>query len=254
MNHIEGIHPIEELLRHSPERIKMLYYLSGKRISRKVENLLTLAEAHKISIRPVPPGEVPEPKRPSQGIWADTGTFAFMSLEAWLLARQAETVSTLFILDSVTDPHNLGAIIRSSACLGGDGVLISKHRSAPVSPAVWKTSAGAAASHPVIRESNLVRSVKRLKKAGFWVFSAASAAETSLRNVGWPDRAAIVLGSEGKGIRPLLKSNCDVHFSIPMTGSIDSLNVSVAAGIILYERLRHRQRLEGVREPNHVQD
>ena len=254
MNHIEGIHPVEELLRHSPERIKTLFYLSGKRISRRVEALLTLAEAHKIPIRPVPQGEAPGPTPPSQGVWAEIGMFAFMSLEAWLSARQAETVSTLFILDSVTDPHNLGAIIRSSACLGGDGILIPKHRSAPVSPAVWKASAGTAASHPVIREPNLVGCVKRLKKAGFWVFGAESTAETPLGDVDWPDRSAVVLGSEGKGIRPLLKSHCDVHFSIPMTGSIDSLNVSVAAGIVLYERLRHRRRLEGAREQNHVQN
>lgn len=148
--------------------------------------------------------------------------------------------TTVLVLDSVTDPHNVGAIIRSCDQFGADLVILPQARSAKDiahSEVIARSSAGAAAWVPVSIVPNAVRAVQRLKEAGFWVYGA-DAGGTRLGSVDFARRSVIVMGSEGKGISPLLAKQCDAIVSVPTCGKIDSLNVSVAAGILLYERYR----------------
>ena len=150
------------------------------------------------------------------------------------------TYSTVLVLDSVTDPHNVGAIIRSCDQFGTSLVILPQARSAndiAHNEVIARSSAGAAAWVPVSVVPNTVRAVQRLKETGFWVYGADAGGET-LGSVDFARRTVIVMGSEGKGISPLLAKNCDAIVSIPTCGKIDSLNVSVAAGILLYERYR----------------
>ena len=150
------------------------------------------------------------------------------------------TYSTVLVLDSVTDPHNVGAIIRSCDQFGTSLVILPQARSAndiAHNEVIARSSAGAAAWVPVSVVPNAVRAVQRLKDAGFWVYGADAGGE-ALASVDFARRTVIVMGSEGKGISPLLAKQCDAVVSIPTCGKIDSLNVSVAAGILLYERYR----------------
>ena len=238
MNLVAGIHPVEILLRETPARVKTLYVLSRKKNSKRVAALIEQAQSLSIPVEAVPPEKVPSFDIPHQGVWARIPDFRYTKFKDWLAEEKDRSFSTLLILDGITDPHNLGAIIRSAACLGCRGILLPKDRSASVTSTVWKASAGAAGFLPIIRETNLVRCVRQLKDAGFWVFGAQAEGGIHLMEAPWSDKSAIVLGSEEKGIRPLLRSNCDISLFIPMTGPVTSLNVSVAAGIVLYERAR----------------
>ncbi len=238
MNLVAGIHPVEILLDEAPARVKALYVLPRKKPSLRVAALMEKARALGIPVTAVPPDKAPSLGIPHQGVWARVADFAYTPLDAWLAGEIGRVSSTLLILDGITDPRNLGAILRSAACLGCRGVLLPRDRSAAVTPAAWKASAGAAGVLPVIRETNLARCIRRLKKEGFWIFGTHVAEGIPLPEAPWAERSAIVLGSEGKGVRPLLRSLCDMLLVIPMTGPVTSLNVSVAAGIVLYERIR----------------
>ncbi len=238
MNVVYGIHPIEVLLSTSPSQIEALYVAPKRATSRKVRALMEKAREHHIPVNPASPEELPPNAPAHQGVWARTRPFRYLTLKEWLARERDRVPSTLIVLDGITDPHNVGAIIRTASCLGCQGILLPKNRNAPISPAVWKTSAGAAAALPILRETNLVQCVKRLKREGFWVFGSRAEGATPLWQAPWSEKSVIVLGSEEKGIRPLLNAQCDFHLAIPMTGPVTSLNVSVAAGMILYERLR----------------
>ena len=145
----------------------------------------------------------------------------------------------VLILDGITDPHNLGAILRSADQFGVDLVLIPERRSVQANETVVKVSSGAAQYVPLSVVTNLTREIKTLKDNGFWIYGADMAGEESY-SMSFPARTAIVMGSEGNGISQLVRKNCDHIISIPMRGHIDSLNVSVATGILLYEFRRPR--------------
>jgi 23S rRNA (guanosine2251-2'-O)-methyltransferase len=144
------------------------------------------------------------------------------------------------LLDGIEDPHNLGAILRACEGAGVDGVFIPEHRAAGLSPTVAKTSAGATEYVPVARVTNLVRLIEELKTRGIWIVGVEGDATTAYSDFDLNVPLAVVLGSEGRGIRRLVREKCDAVVSIPMRGRIDSLNVSVAAGIVLFEVLRQR--------------
>ena len=146
----------------------------------------------------------------------------------------------IVICDELTDPHNLGAIMRSAECAGAHGVIIPKRRSAGLTAVVAKTSAGAVSSMPVARVPNIPALLKDLQKQGIWVFGTAAEGNTTLYNADLKGSAAIVIGSEGDGMSRLVRENCDFLVSIPMKGSISSLNASAAAAILLYEAVRQR--------------
>ena len=146
----------------------------------------------------------------------------------------------IIICDEIQDPHNLGAIIRTAEASGADGVIIPKRRSATVNSTVFKTSAGAAAWVKIARVSNLVDTIKTLKKHGVWVYGA-EADGTPIDKADLSGAVALVIGSEGSGLGKLVRENCDVVLSLPMFGKVNSLNASVCAGILMYEAVKYRK-------------
>ena len=146
----------------------------------------------------------------------------------------------LRILDSIVDPHNLGSIIRTSHCLGANGIILPADRAAMVTPAVIKVSAGSAVQLPVARVTNLARTIDELKERGFWIFGADASGGGDLRGQNFRLSTALVLGGEARGMRQLVRKKCDFLVTIPMAGDFDSFNVAVAAGIIQYEILLQR--------------
>ncbi len=144
------------------------------------------------------------------------------------------------MLDGVEDPRNLGAVIRTVECAGAHGVFIPERRASGLTETVAKAAAGALEYVPVARAANVVRLIEELKERGIWTVGTAAGAETSYANWDWTQPCALLLGGEGEGLRRLVRERCDVLVSIPLRGRIESLNVSVAAGIVLYEALRQR--------------
>jgi len=176
-----------------------------------------------------------------QGVIAVAAVREYASVEDILqAARDKGEPPLLVICDELSDPHNLGAVIRTAECAGAHGVIIPKRRSAGLTAVVAKTSAGAVSHVPVARVANLPSLLKDLKKQGLWVFGAAAEAQTSLYDADLKGPAAIVIGSEGSGMSRLVRETCDVLVSIPMRGKLSSLNASAAAAILLYEAVRQR--------------
>ena len=176
-----------------------------------------------------------------QGIIALTSVREYVSVEDILnIAREKGENPLIVVCDEISDPHNLGAIIRTAECAGAHGVVIPKRRSAGLTAVVAKTSAGAVAHVPVARVPNIPALLKDLKKQGVWVFGTAADGTTALYDADLKGPAAIVIGSEGDGMTRLAAENCDFLVSIPMRGKLNSLNASAAAAILLYEAVRQR--------------
>ena len=156
------------------------------------------------------------------------------------MAESKGEAPIILVLDEVEDPHNLGAVLRSVDALGGHGVVIPKHRAAQLTAGVGRASAGAWAYVPVDRVTNIARTLEEMKKEGFWVIGATADADGPIYDVDWTGPVALVLGGENKGLSPTMRKKCDILASIPITGRIESLNVSAAAAIILAEINRRR--------------
>lgn len=179
-----------------------------------------------------------------QGVIAELAAIGYASLDNVLeRAADAKEELLLVVLDEIEDPHNLGSIIRTAEAVGAHGVIIPRHRAAGLTAAVARASAGAVAHLPVVQVPNLVQSIKKLKAAGAWVVGADAAAEQTAFQADLTGPLVVVLGSEGKGIGRLLREHCDFLVRLPMFGRIGSLNVSVSAGVMLYEIVRQRQAL-----------
>ena len=180
-----------------------------------------------------------------QGVVAIAAAAAYASVEDLLaIARERGEPPLLVVCDEISDPHNLGAIIRTAECAGAHGVIIPKRRSAGLTAVVAKTSAGAVSYLPVARVPNIPQALKDLKDRGLWVFGAAAEGTTALYAADLKGPAAIVIGSEGDGMSRLVRESCDFLVSIPMKGKISSLNASAAAAILLYEAVRQRAALD----------
>ena len=176
-----------------------------------------------------------------QGVIALAAVREYVSVQSILDAAAAKGEPPLLVVcDEISDPHNLGAILRTAECAGAHGLIIPKRRSAGLTAIVGKTSAGAVSYLPVARVANLTSVLKDLKKQGVWIFGTAAGASTNLYSADLKGPAAIVIGSEGDGMSRLVAENCDFLVSIPMKGHISSLNASAAAAILLYEALRQR--------------
>ena len=179
-----------------------------------------------------------------QGVIAMAAVRAYATVDAILsAAREKGEPPLVVVCDELSDPHNLGAVIRTAECAGAHGIIIPKRRSAGLTAIVAKTSAGAVAHVPVARVPNLPAVLRELKEQGVWVFGTAAQGTTSLYKADLKGPAAIVIGSEGDGMGRLVTENCDFTVSIPMFGKINSLNASAAAAVLLYEAVR--QRLNG---------
>ena len=177
-----------------------------------------------------------------QGIMAQVAAHEYATVEQILQRAADRGEAPLIVLcDELTDPHNLGAILRTAECAGAHGVIIPKRRSVGLTAVVSKTSAGAVEYMPVARVSNMVNTIKELKKQGVWVYGTAAEGSAPLYRTDLTGPAAIVIGNEGQGMSRLVAESCDVLVSIPMKGQISSLNASAAAAILLYEAVRQRQ-------------
>lgn len=179
-----------------------------------------------------------------QGVMAKVEELRWAELDdMYALAKQRGEELLLVLLDGITDPRNFGAIIRSAEVLGAHGVIVEERRSAPLSPLVAKTAAGATSYLPITQVKNLPRLIDQLKKESVWVYGAAGDAAGQLAQVDFSDgHVALVIGAEGDGMRRLVREKCDALVSIPVRGQIQSLNASVAAGIMIYEVVRARGR------------
>ena len=176
-----------------------------------------------------------------QGVVALAAVREYATVESILAAATEKGEPPLLVVcDEISDPHNLGAILRTAECAGAHGVIIPKRRSAGLTAVVAKTSAGAVSYIPVARVANIPSLLKELKKQGVWVFGTAANGTTDLYGADLKDPAAIVIGSEGSGMTRLVSESCDFLVSIPMKGRISSLNASAAAAILLYEAVRQR--------------
>ncbi len=176
-----------------------------------------------------------------QGVIAVTAVRAYVSVDEIInIAREKGENPLIVVCDELSDPHNLGAVIRTAECAGAHGVIIPKRRSAGLTAIVAKTSAGAVSHVPVARVPNIPAVLKDLKKEGIWVFGTAADGDTPLYKADLKGSAAIVIGSEGDGMGRLVAETCDFKVSIPMKGKLNSLNASAAAAILLYEAVRQR--------------
>lgn len=242
-----GIHPVFEALEQQAEKITELILVKDKR-GTKWEEIITRAKKRKIKVSFVDSlklsgGDTAQIRH--QGIVARMSRAPLLSFDD-LLVKFENKVSLgenpgIIVCDSLQDPHNLGAIIRSAHASGMMGVVITSEKSAPLSGTAAKSSAGAISHIDISQVTNLSNALVKLKEAGAWVFGAIKDADAvSLYETDLVTPAAFVVGSEGKGIRPLVRKHCDVLLSIPMIGKLDSLNSSVAAAVIMFEVLRQK--------------
>jgi 23S rRNA (guanosine2251-2'-O)-methyltransferase len=230
---VTGRHPVEELLASTTQRARKI--LLSDAVPREMRAGFE-KRARELALPcltcPRQEWERRTGEREGGGIAAEIAEYAYTGMEEWVSALQ-ET-ARVFLLDGITDPRNLGAILRSARAFAFDGVVLPADRSCPVTGAVFRASAGAAAHVPVVQVTNLARAIERLQEAGFWLYAAEGEDGTDLAAFAPSKRTAIVLGSEEKGVRRLARERCDGAVRIPMAPGVESLNVSVAAGIIAY--------------------
>ncbi len=238
---IWGIHPILELLKTDSSQILTISILNK---SSKLEDIINLAVEKKLPCQQTTSFPLPD-KINHQGVIARIKPPATIEL-AHLLKRAGQSNQPLILaLDSIQDPHNFGAIIRSAAAAGVTGIIYPKDRSAPLSGTVAKVSVGAINRMALCPVTNLVSIIKKLKKAGFWIFGAAGEADQDIYKADFKGAVCLVIGGERKGIRPLVRQQCDFLVSIPMQGGMESLNASVAASIIMFEAVRQQNQPDG---------
>ena len=240
---IYGIHPVLEALRAGRRKFYGLYVTTEK-IPKRLEDIVTFAESLSIPVKVIkaPMLKTMAATELHQGIGAKVSPYPVAGISDSIGRTKSSNESQLFLLlDNVVDPHNLGALVRTALCTGVDGVFIPKDRSVSPTPTVSKASAGALEHVSLIRVTNLVNTIKALKKSGIWGFGLDRMAVKSIYETVLTCPAAIIIGGEGKGIRDLVKKNCDFLISIPQKGPVDSLNASVAGAVVMYEVFRQRE-------------
>jgi len=238
---VAGPNAVFEILAASPERIDVIYIFDGLKHS-MLKRLLDTANDKQVTIETAHKETLDKlaPKLNHQGVVALTGDYPYKDLSSILDRLAKATSALLLLLDQIQDPGNLGAILRTAHALGVDGVIITKDKSASITPGAARASTGACELIDITRVTNLSRCIELLKRKGFMCYGAAGEAQTPLCDINWTGRTALVMGNEGKGLRRLTKERCDLLFKIPMSTSFDSLNVSAAAAISLYEASRQR--------------
>jgi 23S rRNA (guanosine2251-2'-O)-methyltransferase len=241
---IVGINPVEGALSNDAERVRELLVEHGQRNARVLE-LAERAKALKIPVQHRPREQLDKlaGEARHQGVAAlyEAPPLAHENDLAALLQRDGNDTLVL-VLDGVTDPHNLGACLRSAAAAKVTAVIVPKDRAVGLTPVVRRASAGGADRVPLIAVTNLARTLRELKDAGVWITGLAGDTDSSLYGVDFRGPVALVLGGEGEGMRRLTRELCDFVVKIPMPGAMESLNVSVATGIVLFEALRQRSR------------
>ena len=237
---IEGKNPVLEALR-AKRPIEKIFVTEGSR-DRKIEEILKVAAEREIIVEKVEKGYIENKAKTSvhQGIIATATPFRYRSIEEIInKARSKGESPFVLILDHIKDPHNFGAIIRTAEACGVHGIIIPKVRAVGITPGVVKASAGAVEHIPIARVTNIANTVDKLKEEGLWIAGASMEGELYTDH-DFKGAIGIVVGSEGEGISRLVKEKCDFLLSIPMKGRINSLNVSVATSVLLYEAVRQR--------------
>jgi 23S rRNA (guanosine2251-2'-O)-methyltransferase len=242
-DHVYGLHAVASLLASRPTAVRTLWIASGA-ADRRLAGLVAQAEAVAIPVRRIARRELDQryPAARHQGVVAElqaaAGERGEKSLAAFLDAIDGPAF--LLVLDGVQDPHNLGACLRTADAAGVHAVIMPRDRAVGITPVVSKVACGAAESVPVFSVTNLARTLRQLRAAGIWIYGTSDSADANLYQADLRGPLAIVLGSEGKGMRRLTREHCDHLLAIPMAGRVESLNVSVAAGVLLYEAQRQR--------------
>lgn len=239
---IFGLHAVRVMLERHAERVHSVM-LAERREDPRVRAIEELAQRHH---RPVERVEAQALKRllgdvAHQGVAADITPLPPWSEDELLAALEGAKAPLLLALDGVQDPHNLGACLRTADACGALAVIVPRDRAAQLTPAARKVAVGAAETTPVVSVTNLVRTLKLLQEAGLWVVGADATASMRADEVGLTGPVVLALGAEGTGLRHLTRQNCDFLVRLPQLGAVESLNVSVAAGMLLYEAVRQRQ-------------
>ena len=240
---IFGFHSIESILLDNPELVIKVLIQNGRK-DKRIIDLINNLDSQKISysstdranLDKISKGEI------HQGVISEIILPPILNEDSFFNSIASfDQKPIVLILDSVQDPRNLGACLRSANAAGVSHVVINKDGSAPINSLVHRTSAGALNSLQIFHVTNLSRTIKQIKKRDIWVVGLDGSTQTSLFDINFTGSIAIVVGSEGKGIRPLIKKNCDQVVSIPMSGNVESLNVSVATAVTLFEIRRQRE-------------
>ncbi len=240
-DNIYGIHPVTEALKSRRPIIQKIF-IAGGRHSGPLRYLVQLARQQGIPVHESPPDVLTKMahNQHHQGVVALSTGIPYTAWEDFLELIRAKRngIAQVLLLDSIEDPQNLGSLIRTAEACGVRGIIIPKDRAVGLTPAVVKASAGAAAHMPVARVTNLSAAIEELKKEGFWMVGADEEGEKNLYEMKFDMNVGLVIGGEGKGVRPLVLKKCDYTIRIPMKGKIDSLNAAIAGAVILYEILR----------------
>lgn len=238
-----GVNPIQEMLRSGRRRCHEIVLSEGRRAS-TVEELVEIAKERKVRVSTLPKGDIQRIAGTDrhQGVIARVDPFPYAVLEEMVTTTLATSEKTFFVvLDGIVDPQNLGSIIRTAHLLGVQGIILPKDNACAVTPAAVKASAGAAEYMMIAQVTNISNTIRYLQENGMWTAALAAEGEKSIYDHDFTGyHLVLVLGSEGKGVRRLVREKCDFLLHIPMQGNIDSFNVSVAGALVMGEAVRQR--------------
>ena len=241
-NLVFGVQPVSELVAAAPSRIGKLYVKQGAETRFRTEIRAVRESGGEVIVAASDElARLAGPEARHQGIIAGLREYSYMSLEA-VCARHPDP---LLLLDGVTDPRNLGAVLRAAECAGIGAIVLAKDRTAGLTPAALRSSAGAWVHLTIARCGNVANTLERLKRDGYWIVALDPRGDTSIYELDVARRLALVLGSEGDGIRNIVRRTADFTVRIPQYGTVGSLNVSLAAGIVLFEIARRRMASTG---------
>ena len=240
MNLIVGRKPVLEAI-NSGEELEQIYLLYGQK-GNIIDAIRVAAKKHGIKINQIPLEKfrILIQNKSAQGIAAIKPAYKFHSVDDIISGSKSSSNPLILILDSIQDTHNVGAILRTAECSGVNGIIVTKHNSAPINATVVKTSAGATEHVKIAQVNNLANTIKVLKESGFWIVGSSLDNAKLYTEVAFTIPIALIVGNEEKGIRKLTADKCDFLVKIPMAGNLQSLNVSVATGILLFEVMRQR--------------
>jgi 23S rRNA (guanosine2251-2'-O)-methyltransferase len=240
MSTVIGRKPVLEAI-NSGEEIEQVYLLYGQK-GNIIDTIRVAAKKRGIKCNQIPLEKFRTivQNGNAQGVAAIKPAYKFFSLDEIISDAKSSAAPLILILDSIQDTHNVGAILRTAECSGVNGVIVTKHNSAPINATVVKTSAGATEHIKITQINNLANAIDELKENGFWIIGSSLQNAKPITEVDYNIPVALIVGNEEKGIRRLTADKCDHLVEIPMTGKLQSLNVSVATGILLFEILRQR--------------
>jgi 23S rRNA (guanosine2251-2'-O)-methyltransferase len=240
MNLIVGRKPVLEAI-NSGEELEQIYMLYGQK-GNIIDAIRVAAKKRGIKCNQIPLEKfrILIQNTNAQGIAAIKPAYKFHSLDDIISVSKSSSNPLILILDSIQDTHNVGAILRTAECSGVNGIIVTKHNSAPINATVVKTSAGATEHVKIAQVNNLANTIKVLKESGFWIVGSSLDDAKFYTEVDFTIPIALIVGNEEKGIRKLTADKCDFLVKIPMAGKLQSLNVSVATGILLFEVMRQR--------------